>query len=175
MPARLKPEWLARLREIDPLADLRFNATVGRWEFLLVSADGVLRSQFFGRFYWVRADGQRVPIQPDPETGLHPFRDLDDAAIEEVCVNLEASFIGNRYDGVRSTRQEVLRRHRSNEAMRTKFYREAGELWADMYFDRLNRIKGNPQVPVLVDLTPRPNPKAQVLGPDGQPTKARAA
>ena len=155
MPAKLKPEWLARLRQIDPQAELRFNHLLGRWEFLLTSADGVLRSQFFGQFYWTRADGTRVPVAPDPATGLHPFRDLDDAAIEEVCGNMERTFIGNRYDGSRNTREEVRRRHRENEAMRAKHYREAGELWADMFFDRLNRIKGNPQVQVLTDLTPR--------------------
>lgn len=155
MPARLKPEWLARLRQIDPQAELRFNHLVGRWEFRLTSADGVLRSQFFGQFYWTRADGTRVPLTPDVESGLHPFRDLDDAAIEEVCANLESSFIGNRHDGVRSTREEVRRRHRANEALRAQRYRDAGELWVDMYFDRLNRLKGNAQVAVLSDLTPK--------------------
>ncbi len=172
MPARLKPEWLARLREVDPQADLRFNALVHRWEFILTSADGVPRSQFWGQFYQVRGDGTRVPLEPDPVTGLHAFRDLDDAALEEACGNLERTFIGNRYDGAGTTRREVLRRHRANQEQAKRHYRHLGEAWADRFIDRLPRMRGTQQVTVLTDLTRKPNPNAQVLGPNGQPVPA---
>src|SRR5712671_2451509 len=112
MPAKQKPEWLVRLREVDPQADLRFNYLVGRWEFILSSADGVMRSQFWGRFYTEAPDGTRTPVPVDPVTGLAPFRDLDDAAIKEACANLERTFVANRWDGAGTTRREVLRRHR---------------------------------------------------------------
>lgn len=171
MAAKLKPEWVARLRQVDPQADLRFNHTVGRWEFILSSADGVMRSQFFGRFYVVQADGSRKYLPPDPETGLHPYRDLDDAAIEEVCANMERTFVANRYDGAGTPRKEILRRHRFNQAHKKRKYDDAGALWADMFIDRLDRIQGNPQVAVLIDLKPKPNPDAVVLDAAGQPTR----
>jgi hypothetical protein len=152
MPAKLKPEWLVRLREVDPQADIRFNHLVGRWEFLLSSADGVIRSQFWGRFYTEALDGTRTPVPVDPATGLAPFRDLDDAAIEEACANLERTFVGNRWDGAGSTGKEVIRRQRFNDAHRKAKYRQAGELWADMYLDRLPQIRGTQQVSVAVEL-----------------------
>lgn len=173
MPATLKPEWLARLHEVDPQADLRFNALVGRWEFILTSADGKMRSQFWGRFYVQKLDGTRTPLPPDPETGLHEYRDLDDAAIEEVCDNLERTFIGNRHDGAGTTRREVLRRYRYNKELARRHYKQLGEEWADRFVDRLPRMRGTPQVGVLIDLSPKPNPEARILGADGQPVPAQ--
>jgi hypothetical protein len=152
VPARLKPEWLVRLREVDPQADLRFNYLLGRWEFILGSADGIPRSQFFGRFYTEAPDGTRTPVPKDPVTGLPPFRDLDDAALEEVCRNMEQTFVGNRWDGAGTTRREVLRRYRANQALRKARYDAAGALWAEMYLDRLPRMRGTQQVSVGVQL-----------------------
>jgi hypothetical protein len=153
VPAELKPEWLERLRRSVPGADLRFNYVVHRWEFILPSADGVMRSQFWGRFYITKADGTRDYLPPNEVTGLHDFRDLDDAAMEEACENLERTFIGNRYDGVRGTREEVLRRMEYNAEHKRKKYKAAGELWADMFVDRLPRMRGTQQVAVLDDVT----------------------
>ena len=152
MPAQLRPEWLARLRAVDPTADLRWNYLLERWELLLARADGVMQSQFWGWFYRQHLDGRRERIAPDPVTGLYPYRDLDDAAIEEMARNLEQSFIGNRWDGSPSTRHEVEKRIAFNDAKRSRFYKEAGELWADMYLDRLPAMRGTQQVAVGADL-----------------------
>lgn len=149
MPAAFRPEWLERLRRSVPGADLRFNYVAHRWEFMLPCADGVLRSQFWGRFYVNKADGTREYLKPNEVTGLHDFRDLDDAAMEEACENLEHTFIGNRYDGNGTTRREVITRHRYNTEMRARRYKAAGDLWADMFLDRLPRMRETQQVTVL--------------------------
>lgn len=182
VPAELKPEWLERLRRSVPGADLRFNYVVHRWEFILPSADGVMRSQFWGRFYVTKADGTRGYLPPNEVTGLHDFRDLDDATMEEACDNLERTFIGNRYDGAGTTRREVMNRHRFNEEHKRKKYREAGELWADMFLDRLPRMRGTQQVAVLEDARKpkgildakgepvnQPRAPVQLVGVDGRP------
>lgn len=155
MPAELKPGWVERLRRSVPGADLRFNYLIHRWEFILPSADGIHRSQFWGRFYVTKADGTRQQLPPNEVTGLHDFRDLDDAALEEACDNLERTFIGNRYDGVKSTKDEVLRRMEFNAEHKHKKYKAAGELWADMFVDRLPRMRATQQVQVLDDLSKR--------------------
>lgn len=172
MPARLKPEWVARLHEVDPQAELRFNSEVGRWEFRLTSGDGVLRSQFWG---WFVNPINGVLIPPDPMTGLPPFRDLDDAAIEEACQNLERTFVGNPYDGAGSTKREMHRRQAFNDRKRKSMYRDAGELWADMFLDRLPRMRGDASASVLIDLKPKPKPAGPLLGADGKPLKGAKA
>lgn len=149
MPARLKPEWLAQLRAIDPGADLRFNEVVGRWEFILTSGDMVPRSQFWG---WFRNPLTGQPIPPDPVTGLHPFRDFDDAAMDEACANLEKTFIGNPYDGAGTTRNEVLRRLAQNRHAKEQYRAQMVEELDARVRDRHRRIVGNPQVSVLADL-----------------------
>lgn len=146
-----KPEWLRQLRSLDGCAeaDLRWNGTVGRWEFLLPSADGIRRSQFLGRFQ----DRQGRPLKPDPVTGLYPFRDLDDAVMREVIANLERTFVGNRFDGAGSTRREVQRRQAFNDAHRRSKYRQAGELFADLVSEHGRQLRGAPLIQVPVTLT----------------------
>lgn len=173
MPAELKPEWLVRLRQSVPEADLRFNYLIHRWEFILPSADGVHRSQFWGRFYTTKADGTREYLKPNEVTGLHDFRDLDDAALEEACANLEHTFVANRYDGAGTTRREVRRRHEYNQQLRKGRYQAAGELWADMFLDRLPRMRGTQQVSVPIDVKARRRPKG-LLNAQGQPVHAVA-
>jgi len=145
-----KPEWIAQLRHLEGCAeaDIRWNVAVARWEIVLPSADGQPRSQFWG---WFRdANGRRIP--PDPTTGLHPFRDLDDAAMRELIANLEASYIGNPYNGAGTTRREVMRRWRFNRDHQAKQYHVAGALFADMAAERGRRLRGAPliQVPVTI-------------------------
>lgn len=168
MPAELKPEWVERLRRSVPEADLRFNYVAHRWEFILPSADGIHRSQFWGRFYVTKADGTREYLKPNEVTGLHDFRDLDDAALEEACENLERTFIGNRYDGAGTTRREVRRRMRYNDELRASRYQAAGELWAEMFLDRLPRMRGTQQVAVATDLK-RPRRPQGLVDAQGQP------
>lgn len=55
-------------------------------------------SQFWG---WFKNPLTGVKIEPDPVTGLVPFRELDFTAQAEILKNLEESFIGNRHDGAK--------------------------------------------------------------------------
>lgn len=163
MPREPKPEWVAALRALcGSQADLRFNETVSRWEFILPSADGICRSQFWGWFYQTNAKGVRTRLKPDPETGLHAFRELDDDSLREALDNLTRSFIGNPYDGAGTTRREVERRIAFNEEHRKAQYRRAGEAFADMASERARRLRGAPIAQVLTDLTPRPKAKPAI-------------
>lgn len=145
-----RPEWVAALKATcGAESELRWNATVGRWEFLLLSADGLLRSQFWGWFF----DPQTgVRLEPDPVTGLLPFRDLDDDAMREALRNLERSFIGNRHDGAGTTRREMDNRLRFNRDHLRRKYQLAGEAFADMALERARRIRGGALIHVPVTI-----------------------
>jgi len=147
-----KPEWVAALRALDDKADLRFNYEAGRWEFLLSSADGVIRSQFWCDF-----------SQPkDPVTGLAPYRELNDDTMREALANLERTFIGNPFNGAGTTKREVLRRYRFNRELQARRYRERGEAIADFVWDHRRQIRdagAGPLITVPVTLTPRPKEK----------------
>lgn len=129
-----RPEWIAALRRLEGCsdADIRWNESVGRWEFILAGADGVPRSQFYGRF--------DQPV--DAQSGLYPFRELDDDGMREVLQNLERTYIANRFDGAGTTRREVGRRYRFNRELLQSKYREAGALFADLAAERGRRIRG---------------------------------
>lgn len=104
--ARTVPRhWLTQLRAVSPGADLRWNEEVYRWEFLIRDATGQLRSQFYGRFHDTNT-GQK--LKPDPQTGMFPFRELDDEGLREVCRNLTESAVWNRHDGAGTTRKQVV-------------------------------------------------------------------
>jgi len=153
MPREPKPSWVAALKAVcGSDHDLRWNEQVGRWEFIIPGADGVPRSQFWGWFYRINADGSRTPIPPDPVTGLHPFRDLDDAAMQEALDNLQRSFIGNPYNGAGTVRREIDRRMRFNRDLLQAKYRAAGEAFADLAAERAHRLRGAPiiHVPVVI-------------------------
>lgn len=145
-----RPHWLAMLRALEGCAeaDIRYNEEVGRWEFILPSADGKMRSQFWGVFHDAR--GRWVP--PDPVTGLHPFRELDDQGMREAIASLERTYVANRHDGAGSTRREVRRRMAHNAAVQRAQYRAAGELFADMVMDRGRRLRGGALIQVPITL-----------------------
>ncbi len=135
-----KDAWVSALRRLEGCSDaeILWNEAAHRWEFRLRGADGVFRSQFWGWF------SQRI----DPTTGLHPFRELDDQAMEEALRNLERTYIANRFDGAGTTDKAVRRNIRFNTEHQRSFYRDAGTLFADMAADRGKRLRGALQVSV---------------------------
>ena len=141
MPREPKPEWLARLRGLHGCAEanLRFNYELWRWEFILPSADGIPRSQFWG---WFKNPFTGQQIVPDEVTGLYPFRDLDDAGMEEAIANLEKTYVANPHDGAGSPRKEVQRRIDFNTRLREGWRREKADLFVDMVADRWRRMRG---------------------------------
>jgi len=146
-----QPSWIRRLRALTGQEHdtIRWNADVGRWEFVLTEADGVQRSQFWG---WFRLPTTGQPLAPDPETGLYPFRELEGEGINEALANLERTFVGNPFDGAGSNRKEVIRRHRWNQHEKAKHYQRAGEAFADMAAERGHRLRGSPLIHVPVTL-----------------------
>ncbi len=136
-----KIKWVKALRLLtgNEGDTVRWNEEVGRWEFVLMSADGVPRSQFWGQFY---NPFTGEPIEPDPATGLVPFRDLDDESMTEALANLEKTFVGNTFDGAGSTKKEVLRRMKWNRAEGVRRWKQGGEDFATMAAERGHRIRG---------------------------------
>lgn len=126
----------------NELDDIRWNEAVGRWEFMLTSADGIQRSQFWGFF-----------DQPtDTFTGLHPFRELDDDGMRQALSNLECTFVGNAFDGAGTTRKEVAKRIESNRVEGQKRWKQGGLAFADMINDRAKRLRGALQLSVPVTI-----------------------
>lgn len=115
--------------------DIRFNEGLGRWEFVLMSADGIARSQFWGWF--------NRPV--DPVSGLHPFRELDDDAMVAALRNLETTFVGNPFDGAGTTKKEVLKRMGENRTEGQRRWKQGGQDIADMTLNvagRGHRLRG---------------------------------
>lgn len=123
--------WVMALQALtgNEADNIRWNEAVGRWEFLLVGADGVVRSQFWGHF----------DQPPDPVTGMHPARELDDDSMREALRNLTKTFVGNLHDGAGSVQEEVYERHKFNNQHRRNQYLEAGQAFADMTTDTAGR------------------------------------
>ena len=109
--------------------DVRYNEEVHRWEFLSTSAGGMRVSQFLG-WFTNPLTGER--IEPDPITGLLPFRDLTPDCQEEVLKNLEASYLGNREDGAGTYKRQFEQRMRFNRDIRIASARKRGQLYADL-------------------------------------------
>lgn len=109
--------------------DVRFNEEVNRWEFLSTSAGGMRVSQFLGWFV-NPLTGER--LEPDPITGLLPFRDLTPDAQEEVLRNLDVSFLGNRADGAGTFKRQFEQRIRYNKAIQVESAKKRGQLYADL-------------------------------------------
>lgn len=148
-----RPEWVQALKATCGADhDLRWNETVSRWEFVIPSADGIPRSQFWGQF-WHWKQGKRVPLKPDPVTGLYPFRDLDDHAMREALANLTRTYIGNPHDGAGTPDKEVRQRIAFNAERQKYVFRQAGNAFADLVAERARRIRGAPQVTVVTNLT----------------------
>ena len=110
--------------------DVRFNVEVGRWEFQSNSASGMRVSQFFG---WYVNPLTGTKIEPDPVTGLVPFRDIMDVSTqEEILDNLEKSFIGNRVDGAKDWETYSGDRIRYNKRLTERKRKQRAEDWADV-------------------------------------------
>ena len=129
-----KASWVRALRALTANEDddIRFNEVLGRWEFVLTSADGIMRSQFWCQF---KNPLTGEPIPPDPYTGLAPFRELTDEAMIEALANLEKTFVGSAFDGAGTTQKEVLKRHKYNQDLDKKRWRDGGQAFADMTCD----------------------------------------
>ncbi len=126
-----KPSWVRALRSLtgNGTDDIRFNEALGRWEFALTSADGVMRSQFWCQF---KNPLTGEPIEPDPFTGLQPFRELDDDGMIEALANLESTFVGNPHDGAGTTYGEVSKRIEWNRDQGRAKWRQGGEDFVSM-------------------------------------------
>lgn len=124
-------KWVVALKALtgNEADGIRWNEALSRWEFLLAGADGVVRSQFWG--YYDRP--------PDPLTGMHPARELDDDGMREALANLTETFVGNPYDGAGTVQEEVFKRHKFNLQHSRAQYVEAGEAFADMTTDTAGR------------------------------------
>ena len=146
-----KPSWVRALRALTGFEqdDIRYNETRSRWEFILTSADGMPRSQYWGVS---KNPLTGEPVKPDPVTGLHPFRELDDEAMRDALKNLEMTFVANPFDGAGSTRKEVQKRINENLDDGQRRYKQGGYDFADMVNDRAKRLRGAISVPVLTNI-----------------------
>ena len=142
-----KPEWVAALRSLTGQEGdtIRWNHAVHRWEFVLAGAGGQPQSQFWGQFH-NPLTGER--ILPDPESGMYPFRELDDAGIQEALHNLTVTFVGNPHDGAGTVQRQALHRMRGNRAIRKGQVRDAADGFAEMVLERARRMRGGLQLTV---------------------------
>jgi hypothetical protein len=123
-------DFVARVRALAGSDwDVRWNDALNRWEFISTSAGGARVSQFLG---WDKNPLTGATIEPDPVTGLLPFRDLDAEGQASVLKALEETYIGNRVDGAGTWRRQIEQRMAHNQAVREKSWKERGQLFADL-------------------------------------------
>jgi hypothetical protein len=125
--------FVRRLRAAFPdFVDLRYNEAVARWEFVFLSAAGREVSQFYG---WTRNPLTGEPIKPDSYTNLHPFRDLDPTAQDEIFAACQQTFIGKEKDatgdGLHDYAKRISRLTNENYALFAARKREAAQNIAD--------------------------------------------
>lgn len=125
---RQAPDWfVARMKQFPDFLDVRYNDVVGRWEFRFTSAANLPVSQFFG---WEKNPLTGAALEPDPVSGLLPFRDLDETACHEILANCDRTYLGNRADGAGTWQKQIAERSKFNRQVRTDSARKRGEEFA---------------------------------------------
>lgn len=118
------PEFVQRVKALGGSDwDVRWNTSVQRWEFVSNSSANTPVSQFYG---WSNAD-------PDPVTGVLPFRDIHDTdAQAEILLAMEQTFLGNRHNGHASWHQRVQAHRIHNKGLDSKSAQDRATLYADL-------------------------------------------
>jgi hypothetical protein len=128
MPREAPSAFVAEMhRRFPDFVDVRFNEALRRWEFIFTSAAGRPVSQFLG---WSFNPVTGKPIEPDPVTGLLPYRELDDAAQRYVIESCEKTYLGNRHDGSASWKQHTRKTIAHNDNLHRSRRRQQAEDYA---------------------------------------------
>jgi len=105
-----------------------WNDLLGRWQFDSLSAGGKVVSQFWG---WYK-DQHGNPLEPDPVTGLYPFRDLDLTAQDEAIRNLQKTYIGKTGYGLIDWNKFQKSNIAYNQAVMQQRAKRRATLFADL-------------------------------------------
>lgn len=107
---------------------MRWDDTVKRYALDSPTATGGTVTQWWG---WFR-DAKGQPIEADFETGLHPFRDLDQTAQDEIVRNLQRSYIGQTGDGRTDWARHAAERRQFNDALVRQRQKARAQTFADV-------------------------------------------
>lgn len=116
-------------RKFPDFVSVEFNHLLHRWDFCFLSAANKPVHQFLG-ITNNPITGQ--VIEPDPVTGLLPFRDLTLDAQRDIIRSCEKTFVGNPYDGAGSPTKDVKKKIEKNKQHHLKKAKERGDTYADM-------------------------------------------
>lgn len=127
----MDPAFVQELRRRFPdVQDLRWNDAVQRWELISLSAANRPVSQFWGWFY---DPFTKAKIEPDPVTGLVPFRDLwHPSERAELLANLETGYRFRQGADGSNWKEHVRNRSQWNDAERKKRLKARAENFAYM-------------------------------------------
>lgn len=106
-----------------------WDAVAGRFAVDTPTVDGRTVRQYWG---WFTDPVTRTPIDADPDTGLHPYRDLDASAQDEIVRNLHRSNIGHTGDGLRDWSQELQAKRTFNADLAKRKRKQRAQTWADL-------------------------------------------
>lgn len=125
------PTLVAELRRrFSDVQDLRWNDAVHRWELISLSAAMKPVSQFWG---WYHDPVSGVRIEPDPVTGLVPFRDLVAAHDQQALLaNLEQGFRFKRGGDGQTWRQFLSTRLAWNAEAKRNRLKKRSETFAEL-------------------------------------------
>lgn len=117
-------------RRFPDVQDLRWNTELNRWELVSLSAANRPVSQFWG---WFHHPVTGATIEPDPVTGLVPFRDLVARHDQQALIdNLERGYRFKRGSDFQTWRQQVEGRSAWNLEQRRARVKQRAQDYAYM-------------------------------------------
>lgn len=106
-----------------------YDETAGRYAVKSLSVSGREVTQFWCRFHDATTG---APLAPDPITGLHPYRDLDEQAQEEMIRNLDRSYIGSTGYGEVDWMRTLQARRVHNASVFRQKVKQRAQQFADL-------------------------------------------
>lgn len=126
-------DFTARLNaEFGAGHEARYNLIVGRYEIISPSADGKPTSQYW---QWTRDPVTGLALEPHPDTGLLPYRELHVQDEETILENMRASFVGSPTEGRGSWRKQFRHRQALNSAKRQASVKARAESLVEMMLE----------------------------------------
>jgi hypothetical protein len=125
------PAWfvLEMRKRFPDFVSVEWNQLLSRWSFCFLSAANKPVHQFLGV---TKNPLTGQAIEPDPVTGLLPFKDLTIDSMQEVLKSCEQTYIGNRYDGTGSQKGELTKKIKYNKKVHQAQVKDRANTYADM-------------------------------------------
>jgi hypothetical protein len=124
-------EFVRRLQSTFPGEgwDVFWEEAVGRWAIRGLSAAGKPVTQYWG---WYQDATTGLPLAPDPATGLHPYRDLDQPSQDQIIRSMQQSYVGATGYGQEDWQRYMNERRQHNKALMRQRVKDRAQRFAEL-------------------------------------------